>query len=109
MINEERLVRTFCDLVRIDSPSDEEEEMAQELSRRLSALGFRPERDAHGNLIASEDGDNPLLLSAHMDTVEPGRGSSPGWRETGWSPTAPLSWGATARPGWQPSSRPWSR
>jgi tripeptide aminopeptidase len=77
MINEERLIRTFCDLVRIDSPSDEEEEMAQELSRRLSALGFMPERDAHGNLIASEDGDNPLLLSAHMDTVEPGRGIKP--------------------------------
>ena len=77
MINEDRLVKTFCDLVQIDSPSDEEEEVAQDLSRRLEALGFEILRDAHGNLIAREDGDNPLLLSAHMDTVEPGRGIKP--------------------------------
>ena len=77
MIDENRLVTTFCDLVQIDSPSYEEEEMAQELSKRLAALGFRPERDAYGNLIASEEGEGPLLLSAHMDTVEPGRGIKP--------------------------------
>ncbi len=77
MINQDRLVKTFCDLVRIDSPSGEEEEMAQELARRLEKLGFTPERDAHGNLIAHEEGDAPLLLSAHLDTVEPGRGIKP--------------------------------
>ena len=77
MINEDRLVKTFCDLVQIDSPSDEEEEVAQDLSRRLEALGFEILRDAHGNLIAREDGENPLLLSAHMDTVEPAGGLSP--------------------------------
>ena len=77
MIKEDRLVKTFCDLVQIDSPSDEEEEMAQDLTRRLSELGFEVLRDAHGNLIAREEGENPLLLSAHMDTVEPGRGIKP--------------------------------
>ena len=77
MINEDRLVKTFCDLVQIDSPSDEEEEMAQDLSKRLADLGFEILRDAHGNLIAREEGENPLLLSAHMDTVEPGRGIKP--------------------------------
>ncbi|GIS64176.1 MAG: hypothetical protein CM1200mP3_04240 [Chloroflexota bacterium] len=35
MINRERLVKTFCDIVQIDSPSGEEEEMAQDLIRRL--------------------------------------------------------------------------
>ena len=77
MIKEDRLVKTFCDLVQIDSPSDEEEEVAQDLTRRLSELGFEVLRDAHGNLIAREEGENPLLLSAHMDTVEPGRGIKP--------------------------------
>ena len=77
MIEQERLVGSFCDLVRIDSPSDEEEAVAQHLSDRLSRLGFSVARDAHGNVIASEEGDNPLLLSAHMDTVEPGRGIQP--------------------------------
>ncbi len=77
MIKQERLVGSFCDLVRIDSPSDEEEEVALHLTDRLSRLGFSVVRDAHGNVIASEDGENPLLLSAHMDTVEPGRGIEP--------------------------------
>ncbi|MCH7621439.1 MAG: M20/M25/M40 family metallo-hydrolase [Chloroflexi bacterium] len=77
MIEQERLVGSFCDLVRIDSPSDEEEEVALHLTDRLSRLGFSVVRDAHGNVIASEDGENPLLLSAHMDTVEPGRGIEP--------------------------------
>ena len=77
MIKQERLVGSFCDLVRIDSPSNEEEEVALHLTDRLSRLGFSVARDAHGNVIASEDGENPLLLSAHMDTVEPGRGIQP--------------------------------
>ena len=77
MIKRERLVSSFCDLVRIDSPSDEEEEVALHLTDRLGRLGFSVVRDAHGNVIASEDGENPLLLSAHMDTVEPGRGIQP--------------------------------
>ena len=77
MIDKERLVNSFCDLVRIDSPSDEEEEVAQHLAARLTNLGLMVERDAHGNLIATEPGELPLLLSAHMDTVEPGRGIIP--------------------------------
>lgn len=77
MIDQDRLVSSFCDLVRIDSPSDEEEEVAQHLIARLENLGLQVDRDAHGNVIASEVGDNPLLLSAHMDTVEPGRGIKP--------------------------------
>jgi len=77
VIQQERLVKTFCDIVRIDSPSGEEEAVAQDLARRLKAWGFTILRDAHGNLIANEPGDNPLLLSAHMDTVEPGRGVKP--------------------------------
>ena len=51
--------------------------MAQDLDRRLTALGFVISRDAHGNLLASEEGSDPLMLSAHMDTVEPGRGIKP--------------------------------
>jgi tripeptide aminopeptidase len=77
MINQARLVKTFMDLAQIDSPSGEEERIALELVRRLTVLGFAVQRDAHGNVVASEGGDNPLLLSAHMDTVEPGRGIKP--------------------------------
>ena len=77
MIDRDRLVRTFTDLVRIDSPSGHEAAIADALADRLTGLGFTVRRDAYGNLIASESGDAPLLLSAHMDTVEPGRGITP--------------------------------
>ena len=77
MIDQERLVNSFCELVKIDSPSDEEEEVARYITGRLERLGFTVERDAHGNVIASEEGADPLMLSAHMDTVEPGRGIKP--------------------------------
>lgn len=82
MIRTERLVKTFVDLVQIDSPSGEEERVALELVSRLEDLGFGVQRDAHGNVIASEVAPEegrelPLLLSAHMDTVEPGRGIKP--------------------------------
>jgi len=77
MIDQDRLVNTFLELIQIDSPSDEEEEVAKYVTPILEGLNFTVERDHHGNLIASEPGDEPLMLSAHMDTVEPGRGIKP--------------------------------
>ncbi len=79
MIDRDRLVKTFCDIASIDSPSGEEEEMAVDLVRRLEALDLTVTRDDYGNVIASDgrEDEQPLLLSAHMDTVEPGRGIKP--------------------------------
>lgn len=77
MVDQERLVHSLCELVRIDSPSEHEEDISRHLEERLRKLNFQVERDAHGNVIASEPGNDPLLLSAHMDTVEPGRGIRP--------------------------------
>ena len=77
MIRRERLVKTFQDIVQIDSPSGEEEAMAVDMVRRLRALGMSVARDDYGNVIASNGGKNPLLLSCHLDTVEPGRGIKP--------------------------------
>mgnify|MGYP001164951532 FL=1 len=77
MINQDRLIKTFCDLVKIDSPSGHEEEISKDLNTRLTKLGFQVSLDSYGNLIASEGGHNPFMLSAHMDTVEPGTGIIP--------------------------------
>ena len=77
MIERERLIETFCNLVKIDSPSGEEHDIAQYLSERLKQLGLNVTKDGYGNVIARSEGDNPLMLSAHMDTVEPGRGIAP--------------------------------
>ncbi|MDE2686892.1 MAG: M20/M25/M40 family metallo-hydrolase [Chloroflexota bacterium] len=77
MINQDRLVKTFTEIIQIDSPSGEEEMMAQDLMRRLKALGLNVMRDEYGNLVANDGRPDPILLSAHMDTVEPGRGIKP--------------------------------
>ena len=74
MIDRERLLDTFLSLVRIDSPSGEEAALRADLEPRLQALGVETHVDATGNLVGRVPGEGePLLLSAHMDTV-PGKG-----------------------------------
>ena len=78
MINKDRLIETFFNLVKIDSPSGEEKEIGEYLIKHLQQLGFKVKHDNYENVIASNsDSSNPFLLSAHMDTVEPGRGIQP--------------------------------
>lgn len=77
MIDRDRLVKTFCDLVQIDSESGNETAKAEELTRRLECLGFEIETDDYGNVIAHEEGDKPFMLSGHLDTVSPGNGIKP--------------------------------
>jgi tripeptide aminopeptidase len=80
VINRDRVVQTFLDLVAIDSPSGDEDAIAAELVRRFQALGLNCGPDPHGNVIATRPGEGePIILSAHMDTVEPGRGIRPTW------------------------------
>ncbi len=81
MINQPRLLQTFLDLVRIDSPSNHEAEIGRELDARLQALGLQTEMDAVGNLVgrtpAGQGSGDWLLLSTHMDTVGTDRGITP--------------------------------
>ena len=51
MIERERLIETFCDLVKIDSPSGEEHNIAQYLSERLKRLGLNVTKDDYGCLL----------------------------------------------------------
>ena len=77
MINRERLIETFCKIVSIDSPSGEEKEISKVFHDILEKLNFNVKEDSYGNLIANDGKKNPFMLSAHMDTVEPGRGIKP--------------------------------
>ena len=85
MIDRNRLAETFQSLVSIDSVSREEGRLAGVLAKSLLKLGAETRFDTAGekvggdtgNLIAilkGKDALPPLLLSSHMDTVEPGRG-----------------------------------
>jgi len=78
MINQDRLVSTFLELVQIDSPSGQEEEIARHLMAELRSLGLKVEHDTTGNVIGRLAGEGqPVLLSAHIDTVGPGQGVKP--------------------------------
>ena len=83
-----RLWSTFSALTSIDSVSFEEREFCDELKGRLQDLGVEIYEDNVGDKLGGNCGNLfgylpgelpklPLLLSAHMDTVEPGRGKQP--------------------------------
>ena len=86
-VNEARLLQTFLDLVRIDSPTGSEAACARYCADALSAAGCTIRFDDSakatgsdtGNLIAILPGTTPgtLALSAHMDCVDPCRGVEP--------------------------------
>ena len=84
-MNKERLVKTFTDLVALDSPSFDEQAVCRYIKERLTALGVQVTEDDSaaatgstcGNLLATIPGDpslEPVLFAAHMDMVEPSRG-----------------------------------
>ncbi|MCJ7617371.1 MAG: M20/M25/M40 family metallo-hydrolase [Desulfobacterales bacterium] len=87
MINRDRLMETFTHLVGIDSVSKEEGPICLELRGIFESMGAETFVDTAGektgsntgNLIARFKGNikcPPLLLNAHMDTVNPGKGIS---------------------------------
>ncbi len=88
MINKERLLNFFMEIVQIDSISKEEREMTDRIIKELNLMGIDVKEDNTadfidgnaGNLIFDIPGDNNMpkvLLSAHLDRVEPGRGIKP--------------------------------
>jgi tripeptide aminopeptidase len=81
MINQPRLIATFTDLVRIDSPSGGEKQAAEFVATRLRELGLEPRIDALFNVIAFLPGKGrvtpPLLVNAHTDSVMPCLGIKP--------------------------------
>lgn len=86
-MNPNRLLDLFFDLVRIESPSHHERLMARRCAEELESLGFSVRFDGSaaktdsetGNLIAHLPGTalGHIVLSAHMDTVQPCAGIEP--------------------------------
>ncbi|GAB6182137.1 M20/M25/M40 family metallo-hydrolase [Desulfotomaculum defluvii] len=91
MVNENRIIDEFIELVQVDSESGAERQLADLLKARLKDLGLEVREDnagsfievgqTTGNIIGTlpgNGGNGPLLLlSAHMDTVKPGKGVQP--------------------------------
>jgi tripeptide aminopeptidase len=89
LINQERLKNFLIELIKIDSLSRKEYDVAMRLQREMEELGATVFIDDAGNKIGGNVGNliahlsgnapraQPLLLSAHMDTVVPGEGIVP--------------------------------
>jgi tripeptide aminopeptidase len=89
MINQERLLNEFLELVQIDSESKYETEIAKVLKQKFTDLGVEVFEDdtaaqtgyGAGNLICTlagtKDGVDTIYFTSHMDTVTPGKGVKP--------------------------------
>jgi tripeptide aminopeptidase len=89
LINQERLKNFLIELIKIDSLSRKEYDVAMRLQREMEELGATVFIDDAGNKVGGNVGNliahlsgnapraQPLLLSAHMDTVVPGEGIVP--------------------------------
>ena len=92
--NSQRIKEEFDRLIAIDSESFHERAMADAVKDILRNLGFETEEDDAGKTYGSEAGNvfgllkgslpgEPILFSAHMDTVKPGQGKKAIWHEDG--------------------------
>jgi tripeptide aminopeptidase len=87
--NRERLTRTFLRLAQIDSPALQEADLASAVQAELRGLGWDVIDDRTGpqvgNLFARRmESSGPakhVLLTTHLDVVEPCRGVQPRLRD----------------------------
>ena len=88
MVNRDRMVNEFIQLVQIDSLTKNERQMADTIKGKLQGMGIDCIEDRTGdkiggntgNIICTIKGSKPvpaILLMAHMDTVVPGKGKIP--------------------------------
>lgn len=79
VVDRERLLQTFLELVGVDSPTGHEEDIGKVLEGRFVDLGCEVRRDDIGNLVAVLPGNRSgtILVSTHMDTAGTDRGIVP--------------------------------
>ncbi|HVZ12389.1 MAG TPA: M20/M25/M40 family metallo-hydrolase [Patescibacteria group bacterium] len=78
MVNQDRLVRTFIEIAKIDSPTGFEKDISIHIVNLLKKMKVSYTTDKFNNVVGYLPGSGePLLISAHMDTVEPGRSIKP--------------------------------
>ncbi|HKG15563.1 MAG TPA: M20/M25/M40 family metallo-hydrolase [Pyrinomonadaceae bacterium] len=89
MINQERIKNLLLELVRIDSVSREERGVAERIKQLCEEMGAEVFIDDAGEKVGGDTGNviarfpgtltsaEPIMMSAHMDTVVPGRGVKP--------------------------------
>ena len=81
-MDKERLVNTFCDLVKIPSETPNDQEFIAYMAKLLKEEGAEIVHDAFGNLLAkfaakNSNSKEPIMFCCHADTVKPGIGIQP--------------------------------
>lgn len=95
MVNQERLLAEFLELVQIDSETGFEGEIAPVLKKKFAELGLHVYEDQSksitnygaGNLICTLEGNKAgptIYFTSHMDTVTPAKGVKPIVKEDGY-------------------------
>lgn len=98
MVQKERIVQEFMELVQVDSETKHEAEISKVLKNKFASLGLSIAEDdaaaktGHGanNLFATLEategaGGAPVIMfTCHMDTVTPGNGIKPKLHEDGY-------------------------
>src|SRR3954462_2158324 len=89
MINQERIKNLLLELVQIDSVSREERDVAERIKQLCEEMGAEVFIDDAGEKVDGNTGNviarfpgtiasaEPIMMSAHMDTVVPGEGVKP--------------------------------
>lgn len=89
MINQERIKNLLLELVQIDSHSRKERNVAERIKKYCEEMGAEVEIDDAGAKVGGDSGNviarfkgtiagaEPIMMSAHMDTVVPGEGVKP--------------------------------
>ncbi len=69
----EKLIETFCSVIKVPSPSEQEENVAAKIIEILNKEGISAQKDSFGNVLAKVRATNPdkspILISTHMDVV----------------------------------------
>jgi len=108
MIDAHRLAAEFARMAEIASPPRREGGMARYLAGRFAALGAEVLFDGAGHQVDGETGNliarfagsgEPLMLSVHMDTVEPCAGVQPVLRDGVFTSTGETVLGADDKAG----------
>ncbi|PYE51704.1 M20/M25/M40 family metallo-hydrolase [Paenibacillus barcinonensis] len=97
MINEQRVIQQFMELVQIDSETKHEQNISKVLKEQFAGLGLHVYEDdtmnqtghGAGNLVitmeaSGVEGVDPIFFTCHMDTVTPGQGIKPELGQDGW-------------------------
>src|SRR5918912_1238308 len=89
MINQERIKNLLLEFVQLDSHSRKERDIAERIKKYCEEMGAEVEIDDAGEKVGGNTGNviarfpgslpdaEPIMMSAHMDTVVPGEGVKP--------------------------------